>query len=76
MIERKSQIEQMFLKIDENKMMFIDLNQILDKWQLIEEVLEEGEQKRLKMYLERYYKETKISLPSFMKIMNFYLIDV
>jgi len=37
--------------------------------------LKEQEKIRLKAYLERNYKETKITKPTFMKIMNFYIND-
>lgn len=33
----------------------------------------ENELNKLKNYIERYYKETKITLTSFLKIMNFYI---
>eukprot|EP00347_Sterkiella_histriomuscorum_P006025 403354358 len=72
---KKQQVEEIFKELDLKCKSYIDINIIFDKWQVFQGIMGENECKRLRAYIERYYKDTKITLNSFFKIMNFYISE-
>lgn len=75
-LKNKAQIEDLFEKIDVKKKGYIEFGQIVGVWGLIEELVNNDlDFRRLKGYVERYYKETKITRTVLLKIMSSFIVD-
>ena len=68
-------MEELFEQLLQKKRDYTDFGMIMTNYDKFDNYLKEQEKIRLKAYLERNYKETKITKPTFMKIMNFYIND-
>lgn len=67
-------MEELFGDIDKKGKHYIDFGQIMGNWEKFGRVINnEAESKRLKGYLERYYKDTKITKAILIKVMDFYI---
>lgn len=75
MTPKSAHIDSMFTMLDSKNRNYIEYSQIEEYWGMLDQYLNENDLNRLKNYVQRYYKDTKITKTAFLKIMSFYIND-